>query len=67
MRKMTLRSYIDLLETEDRIRGHPYYKNAALKAIQVYLALAESPSAQDELEAALGKSFLPFDRLIKPL
>jgi hypothetical protein len=52
---MTLRSYIDLLETEDRIRAHPYFKNAAIKTVELYLSLTEAPNAQDELEAALGK------------
>ena len=54
---MTLRSYIDLLETEDRIRAHPYFKNAAIKAVELYLSLAEAPNAQDELEAALGNIY----------
>lgn len=35
MRKMTLRSYVDLLRLENRLRDHPFYFKAAKCAIQV--------------------------------
>lgn len=38
MRKMTLRSYVDLLRLENRLRDHPFYFRAAKCAIQVSTA-----------------------------
>jgi N-alpha-acetyltransferase 15/16, NatA auxiliary subunit len=35
MRKMTLRSYVDLLRLENRLRDHPFYFKAAKCAIEV--------------------------------
>jgi N-alpha-acetyltransferase 15/16, NatA auxiliary subunit len=35
MRKMTLRSYVDLLRLENRLRDHPFYFRAAKCAIEV--------------------------------
>ncbi|CAF91514.1 unnamed protein product, partial [Tetraodon nigroviridis] len=43
MRKMTLRSYVDLLKLEDVLRQHPFYYKAARIAIQIYLALYDKP------------------------
>jgi len=43
MRKMTLRSYMDLLRLEDQLRSHKFYKKAAHCAINVYLKLHDSP------------------------
>lgn len=43
MRKMTLRSYVDLLKLEDVLRQHPFYYKAARIAIQIYLTLYDKP------------------------
>lgn len=58
MRKMTLRSYVDLLKLEDVLRMHPFYYKAAVTAIQIYLGLHDNPLIDDskELQADTGKS-----------
>ncbi|XP_034738727.1 N-alpha-acetyltransferase 15, NatA auxiliary subunit-like [Etheostoma cragini] len=51
MRKMTLRSYVDLLKLEDVLRQHPFYYRAARTAIQIYLVLHDNPLADDSKES----------------
>uniref|UniRef100_A0AAQ6A002 N-alpha-acetyltransferase 15, NatA auxiliary subunit a n=1 Tax=Amphiprion ocellaris TaxID=80972 RepID=A0AAQ6A002_AMPOC len=51
MRKMTLRSYVDLLKLEDVLRQHPFYYKAARTAIQIYLALHDKPLTDDSKES----------------
>jgi peptide alpha-N-acetyltransferase len=56
-RRMTLRSYIDLIKTEDRIRAHPFYKSAALEAAELYVNLHDHSSLSKlESDADLGNS-----------
>ena len=43
MRKMTLKSYVDLLRLEDKLRSHRFYEKAAHTAIEVYLRLHDDP------------------------
>lgn len=43
IRKMTLRSYVDLLRLENRLRDHPFYFKAAKCAIEVYIKLFDEP------------------------
>uniref|UniRef100_A0A7N5ZSF8 N(alpha)-acetyltransferase 15, NatA auxiliary subunit n=1 Tax=Anabas testudineus TaxID=64144 RepID=A0A7N5ZSF8_ANATE len=50
MRKMTLRSYVDLLKLEDVLRMHPFYYKAAVTAIQIYLSLHDNPLTDDSKE-----------------
>ncbi|KAM6953228.1 N-alpha-acetyltransferase 15, NatA auxiliary subunit-like [Aplochiton taeniatus] len=50
MRKMTLRSYVNLLQLEDVLRMHPFYYKAARTAIQIYLALHDNPLTDDSKE-----------------
>uniref|UniRef100_A0A7N8Y730 N-alpha-acetyltransferase 15, NatA auxiliary subunit a n=1 Tax=Mastacembelus armatus TaxID=205130 RepID=A0A7N8Y730_9TELE len=50
MRKMTLRSYVDLLKLEDVLRQHPFYYKASRTAIQIYLALHDKPLTDDNKE-----------------
>uniref|UniRef100_A0A8C5AYK8 N-alpha-acetyltransferase 15, NatA auxiliary subunit-like n=1 Tax=Gadus morhua TaxID=8049 RepID=A0A8C5AYK8_GADMO len=50
MRKMTLRSYVDLLKLEDLLRQHPFYYKAARTAIQIYLGLHDNPLTDDSKE-----------------
>ncbi|XP_075872660.1 N-alpha-acetyltransferase 15, NatA auxiliary subunit-like [Nelusetta ayraudi] len=47
MRKMTLRSYVDLLKLEDVLRQHPFYYQAARTAIRIYLHLHDKPLSDD--------------------
>lgn len=56
MRKMTLRSYVDLLKLEDVLRCHPFYFKAAKVAIEIYLKLHDHPLTDEnkELEADTG-------------
>lgn len=51
MRKMTLRSYVDLLKLEDVLRQHPFYYKAARTAIQIYLTLHDKPLTDDSKES----------------
>ena len=46
-RKMTLRSYVELLRLEDVLRSHRFYKKAAHCAINVYLHLHDKPLKDD--------------------
>uniref|UniRef100_A0A3B5M2B5 N-alpha-acetyltransferase 15, NatA auxiliary subunit n=1 Tax=Xiphophorus couchianus TaxID=32473 RepID=A0A3B5M2B5_9TELE len=50
MRKMTLRSYVDLLKLEDVLRQHPFYYKASRTAIQIYLDLHDKPLTDDNKE-----------------
>uniref|UniRef100_A0A8C1BWF5 N-alpha-acetyltransferase 15, NatA auxiliary subunit b n=1 Tax=Cyprinus carpio carpio TaxID=630221 RepID=A0A8C1BWF5_CYPCA len=50
MRKMTLRSYVDLLKLEDVLRMHPFYFRASQTAIQIYLNLHDNPLTDDSKE-----------------
>jgi len=48
MRKMTLRSYVELLRLEDVLRSNRFYWDAAQTAINIYLRLYDQPlSAND--------------------
>uniref|UniRef100_A0A672TCW2 N(alpha)-acetyltransferase 15, NatA auxiliary subunit a n=1 Tax=Sinocyclocheilus grahami TaxID=75366 RepID=A0A672TCW2_SINGR len=51
MRKMTLRSYVDLLNLEDVLRMHPFYFKAARTAIEIYLSLHDNPLSDDNKES----------------
>ncbi|EUB57235.1 NMDA receptor-regulated protein [Echinococcus granulosus] len=50
LRKGTLRSYVETIRLEDRLRDHPAYFDAACLAIEIYLYLHVNPlgSEQDE-------------------
>lgn len=50
MRKITLRSYVDLLKLEDVLRQHPFYFKAARIAIEIYLKLHDSPLTDENKE-----------------
>ncbi len=74
MRKMTLRSYVDLLKLEDLLRMHPFYFKASQTAIQIYLNLHDNPLTDDskELQADTGNmtqifrdQFLSWNKKIK--
>jgi hypothetical protein len=59
MRKITLRSYVDLLKLEDVLRQHPFYFKAARIAIEIYLKLHDNPLTDEnkEHEADTGIPF----------
>jgi len=46
MRKMTLRSYVELLRLEDVLRNHPFYFSAARIAIEIYIRLHDNPASE---------------------
>ncbi|XP_015480603.1 N-alpha-acetyltransferase 15, NatA auxiliary subunit [Parus major] len=50
MRKITLRSYVDLLKLEDVLRQHPFYFRAARIAIEIYLKLHDNPLTDENKE-----------------
>lgn len=50
MRKITLRSYVDLLKLEDILRQHPFYFKAARIAIEIYLKLHDNPLTDENKE-----------------
>uniref|UniRef100_A0A452GP37 Uncharacterized protein n=1 Tax=Gopherus agassizii TaxID=38772 RepID=A0A452GP37_9SAUR len=50
MRKITLRSYVDLLKLEDVLRQHPFYFKAARIAIEIYLKLHDNPLTDENKE-----------------
>ncbi|KNC98047.1 peptide alpha-N-acetyltransferase complex A subunit NAT1 [Spizellomyces punctatus DAOM BR117] len=52
LRKMTLRSYVELLRVEDKLRSHPFYFEAATLAVQVYLELHDKPKEHSGREDA---------------
>ncbi|KAF7843310.1 N-terminal acetyltransferase A complex auxiliary subunit NAA15 [Senna tora] len=44
LRKMTLRTYVEMLRFQDRLHSHSYFHKAAAGAIRCYLKLYDSPS-----------------------
>ncbi|XP_059377750.1 N-alpha-acetyltransferase 15, NatA auxiliary subunit-like [Carassius carassius] len=66
MRKMTLRSYVDLLKLEDVLRMHPFYFKAARTAIDMYLSLHDNPLSDDNKESQADNANLT-DKELKKL
>ncbi|KAI7801738.1 N-alpha-acetyltransferase 15, NatA auxiliary subunit a [Triplophysa rosa] len=66
MRKMTLRSYVDLLKLEDVLRVHPFYFKAARTAIEIYLSLHDNPLSDDNKESQADNANLT-DKELKKL
>ncbi|TRY54747.1 hypothetical protein DNTS_031270, partial [Danionella cerebrum] len=66
MRKMTLRSYVDLLKLEDVLRVHPFYFKAARTAIEIYLSLHDSPISDENKESQADNANLT-DKELKKL
>jgi tetratricopeptide (TPR) repeat protein len=50
MRKMTLRSYIQLLRFEDRLKSHPYYAKAAKLGARTLLEVFDTPERKKKLK-----------------
>ncbi|OXA45499.1 N-alpha-acetyltransferase 16, NatA auxiliary subunit [Folsomia candida] len=61
LRKMTLRSYMELLRLEDVLRAHPFYFKAARCAIEVYIHLYDHPlqnkSADEQISPVVEAVF----------
>lgn len=62
LRKGQIRAYVDMIRWEDHLRDHPFYSRAALGAVDIYLKLADKPSANgvngsngDDAEDALAR------------
>ncbi|KMZ70167.1 putative NMDA receptor-regulated protein [Zostera marina] len=47
LRKMTLRSYVEMLKFQDRLHSHSYFHKAAAGAIRCYLRLFDFPTKSD--------------------
>lgn len=52
LRKLTLRAYVSSLRWEDKLRAHPFYLKAAKGAVEAYLALADKPKENEEIDEA---------------
>ncbi|XP_071691974.1 N-terminal acetyltransferase A complex auxiliary subunit NAA15-like [Rutidosis leptorrhynchoides] len=56
LRKMTLRSYVEMLRFQDRLHAHAYFRNAAAGAIRCYIKLYDTPpKSTAEEDADLAK------------
>ncbi|GKT99175.1 acetyltransferase [Fusarium langsethiae] len=62
LRKGQIRAYIDMMRWEDHIRDHPFFSRTALGAVEIYLKLADKPSANgvngadgEDVEDSLAK------------
>ncbi|CAK9185644.1 unnamed protein product [Ilex paraguariensis] len=60
LRKMTLRTYVEMLKFQDRLHSHAYFRKAAAGAIRCYLKLYDSPpkslAEEDDEMAKLAPS-----------
>jgi peptide alpha-N-acetyltransferase len=54
LRKMTLRSYVDMLRCHDRLRSHPFFVKAATDAVLAYLDYYDNPPSFFPSESELG-------------
>ena len=52
MRKMTLRSYVNLVRFEDTLRSHPTYIRAATAAISIFTKLHDDPATPPFIASA---------------
>ncbi|KAK9677157.1 hypothetical protein RND81_11G124400 [Saponaria officinalis] len=56
LRKMTLRTYVEMLKFQDRLHSHSYFHKAASGAIRCYIKLFDSPSkSQTEEDEEMSK------------
>mmetsp|Transcript_2204 Transcript_2204/g.4222 ORF Transcript_2204/g.4222 Transcript_2204/m.4222 type:complete len:950 (-) Transcript_2204:232-3081(-) len=62
VRKVTLRSYCDLLKFEDEIWGQPFYCRAAERIIQIYLGLFDAPTKSQSNEEPDYSKMTPAER-----
>ncbi|XP_058751865.1 N-terminal acetyltransferase A complex auxiliary subunit NAA15-like [Vicia villosa] len=56
LRKMTLRTYVEMLQFQDRLHSHAYFRKAAAGAIRCYIKLHDSPpKSSDEEDSEMSK------------
>jgi len=55
LRKGQIRAYVDMIRWEDRLRSHPFFAQAALLAIEVYLRIHDNPDVAKEGNPDLDK------------
>ena len=51
LRKMTLRTYVEMLRMEDELYHHIYYSKAAWGAIEAYLLLLDQPDKNAKVQS----------------
>lgn len=56
MRKMTLRSYVNMVRFEDGLRSHPTYFYSAISAISLYIKLHDEPNTPAFVEVKEASS-----------
>ena len=56
LRKMTLRSYMEMLRMEDTLLHHIHFSKAAWGAIEAYLHLADAPNRQAQVTHCMHTS-----------
>lgn len=59
LRKMTLRTYVEMLKFQDRLHSHAYFRKAASGAIRCYIKLFDSPSKSGTEEDEEMTKLLP--------
>ncbi|KAJ7962937.1 N-alpha-acetyltransferase 16, NatA auxiliary subunit [Quillaja saponaria] len=59
LRKMTLRTYVEMLKFQDRLHSHTYFHKAAAGAIRCYIKLYDSPSKSTAEEDGDMSKLLP--------
>ncbi|KAL5056904.1 hypothetical protein RYX36_028508 [Vicia faba] len=56
LRKMTLRTYVEMLQFQDRLHSHAYFRKAAAGSIRCYIKLHDSPpKSSDEEDSEMSK------------
>lgn len=65
MRKMTLRSYVQMLRLEDELRLHKFYFDSAQVAIKVYLRLHDKPQQMNGDQSQLEENSMSKSELKK--
>ncbi|KXS13811.1 N-terminal acetyltransferase A, auxiliary subunit [Gonapodya prolifera JEL478] len=53
-RKTTVRTYVEMLRWEDKLRNHKYFFDAAVVAVELYLSLHEHPELKKALPETNG-------------
>ncbi|KAL2926915.1 N-terminal acetyltransferase A complex auxiliary subunit NAA15 [Bienertia sinuspersici] len=59
LRKMTLRTYVEMLKFQDRLHSHSYFHKAASGAIRCYIKLFDAPSKSATEEDEEMSKLLP--------
>ena len=62
IRKVTLRSYCEMLKFEDEIWGLPFYRHAAEEVIKIYLKIIDKPAQSTSEEEPDYSKMTPADR-----